>query len=383
MEYMLKMPPIRRRGKGRPKRTGLLPPPAVASTSSAFEMQVMVAEEEAAPVGRWQKEVEERLTKNDKMITEMHNMLQTVIQQTAPSGLGPDAAATSGLGPGAVSVGPASGLGPGAVSVGPASRLGPGAVSDGRMATGQGPEDQVGAVAPPWPSAEVLLPRATAGIENLQQGFTSSALPIYAHKIKAKIWADEFIELAVLLQYKPERQQFASTMQHTDNESTVICVETNKKLNIGTIQRWQKAFEIFMAIYLLKASNVNKAPQMLKYISTIRDLYESGSNSDIYDETFRSMMAMRDWQWDAIQAELWLKAAHWKKGDHLANRPFRARTGLSEERVLPSTKANHAECHLVATCTNAENVVETTPQTNVQSDRNVRNTSVATTRFAK
>ena len=40
---------------------------------------------------------------------------------------------------------------------------------------------------------------------------------------------------------------------------------------------------------------------------------------------------------------------------------------MSEERVLPSTKANHADRHLVATCTNVKSVVETTPQTNVQS----------------
>ena len=375
---MLKMPPIRRRGKGRPKRTGLLPPPAVASTSSAFEeapeMQVMVAEEQAAPVGRWQKEVEERLTKNDKMITEMHNMLQTVIQQTAPSGLGPDAAATSGLGPGAVSVGPASGLGPGAVS-------------GGRMATGQGPEDQVGAVAPPWPSAEVLLPRATAGIENLQQGFASSALPIYGHisdKIKAKIWADEFIELAVLLQYKPERQQFALTMQHTDNESPVICVETNKKLNIGTIQRWQKAFEIFMAIYLLKASNINKAPQMLKYISTIRDLYESGGNWGIYDETFRSMMAMRDWQWDAIHAELWLKAAHWKKGGPPGKSAFQSKDRFVRGACFAFNQGKPCRtspCRYLHKCKKCGG--NHTANKCAVTDRNVRNTSVAATRLAK
>ncbi|KAK2185258.1 hypothetical protein NP493_241g04039 [Ridgeia piscesae] len=63
-----------------------------------------------------------------------------------------------------------------------------------------------------------------------------------------------------------------------------------------------------MSIYLTQPVHYPEAPAMLKYIQTIRDLSERGSNWQGYDESFRALRGLHSWGWDTVESELWLQA---------------------------------------------------------------------------
>ena len=79
---------------------------------------------------------------------------------------------------------------------------------------------------------------------------------------------------------------------------------------IRSFPQRSKAFQIFMSVFLLKPENVEEAAKMLKYMQTVRNLSERGSNWRGYDGSFRALRAMQGWSWDSVNYELWLNAAH-------------------------------------------------------------------------
>ena len=45
---------------------------------------------------------------------------------------------------------------------------------------------------------------------------------------------------------------------------------------LKSFQQWNRAFEIFMSVYLSQPSKVKQAPNLLKYVQTVRNLSERG-----------------------------------------------------------------------------------------------------------
>ena len=64
-----------------------------------------------------------------------------------------------------------------------------------------------------------------------------------------------------------------------------------------------------MSVYLVHPGHLPSAPHMLKYIETVRNLYERGGNWHAYDEAFRSLRQQRGWAWDSVNWELWMNAS--------------------------------------------------------------------------
>lgn len=125
-------------------------------------------------------------------------------------------------------------------------------------------------------------------------------------KIKEKIWAGKFIDLATLL--KPEREainELESGDLRIKNHKLVL--EHTKNRSYLDIEDWTSAFIIFMSVMLEKFRT--RAQELLKYMRDIR-LASKRSNRfgwGAYDEQYR-LRKERDphSSWGVINHEYWL-----------------------------------------------------------------------------
>ena len=270
-----------------------------ADFDEAPELQQLVCEANAENRrAAWEADVQSRLDVNDKLLREMHGMLvANAARDAAPM--------TSSLAAGAV---------PARFSAASDSSA---STSTAAVASGSMPAVGAGATAP-WPNAGALQTAATAGnnealIGGQASSFTSSSLPMYAHvpmKIRTKIWAGEYVDMASLLPGRTETaQSYALSVRDNDaGAEPALFLAAKAKLSFISFQQWVKAFKICMSVYLMQPHAVAHAPALLKYMGVVRSLSERGGNWARYDETFRTMRNEQGWQWDTVHWELWLTA---------------------------------------------------------------------------
>ena len=86
-----------------------------------------------------------------------------------------------------------------------------------------------------------------------------------------KIWANEYINLALLLKNKVELQDlFSSGVLHlTGGGRLETRPESTAKDTVSNIEKWTDAFLIFSSIYLKRYPN--KAQELLQYRSIIHE----------------------------------------------------------------------------------------------------------------
>ena len=147
-----------------------------------------------------------------------------------------------------------------------------------------------------------------------RQLFTSIGMNLGARvsaKIKAKIWAHEYIDFGALLSVAPPREKYSLSMTSTAGASgqpqlTLEPSHTPKK--VTNIQQWITAFNTFVTIYSEKASD--DAPKLMKYCEVVRDLSQKSADWLFYDEQFRYLRqsSPESYPWDQIHWELWLRA---------------------------------------------------------------------------
>ena len=148
----------------------------------------------------------------------------------------------------------------------------------------------------------------------------ASVLPLFAvnlgarvnDKVKAKIWANEYVDFGALLSVAPPREKFALSMTSVNGDSsgqpqlTLEPFLTPKK--VTNINQWLTAFTTFVSIYAEKASD--DAPKLMKYCEVVRDLSFKSGDWLFYDEQFRYLRQSFPelYPWDQIHWELWLRA---------------------------------------------------------------------------
>ena len=130
-------------------------------------------------------------------------------------------------------------------------------------------------------------------------------------KIKAKIWANEYIDFGALLSVAPPREKFALSMVSSGGavnqpQLTLEPYHTPKK--VTNISQWLTAFNTFVSIYSVKCSQ--DAPKLMKYCEVVRDLANKSGDWIFYDEQFRYLRQSSPefYPWDQIHWELWLRA---------------------------------------------------------------------------
>ena len=268
------------------------------------ELQAVVANAlgTTGPQSAWEQGMERRVAASEKMLAEIHAMIQAL--RPVPTVLRPEPALAS------VSA-----------AFGSAAQM---AADSGHIpAAVQGPSFcQGNARATPWPTSDTMpgtelftsLPGPTRAMID---SCTSASLPLDARipdGLRAKIWADDYIDLAImlkptLLQHQEYSQAMYGGMAHPQGDMSPRAPVGKASYAITTYERWLQAFNLYMSVYLLLPANVPLAVKMLKYAEIIRGLAEEGGDWRTYDEAFRSLRFLRGWAWDSINWELWLKAS--------------------------------------------------------------------------
>jgi len=145
--------------------------------------------------------------------------------------------------------------------------------------------------------------------------FESISVPLGSRvtsKIKAKIWAHEYVDFGALLATTPQNEKFSLSLTSgaTASAEPKLTLEPAQPVKkVTTIHQWLTAFHTFTAIYTVKFPTAT--PQLMKYCEIVRDLAAKPGDWLFYDEQFRYLRQSGPdmYPWDGIHWELWLKAA--------------------------------------------------------------------------
>ena len=156
-------------------------------------------------------------------------------------------------------------------------------------------------------------------------------MPGVTPKLKAKIWADEFINFGQLITVTPNDKKFNSSI-NTSTESPgqpTLCLEPLQKAkNISTIAAWTSAFQVFVGIYTSKFPA--EAPTLMKFGEVVRDFADKGANWIYYDTNFCYLRQQKsaDFSWGTIHFELWIRSQQFpRKNDNVPLNTFRSSRG--------------------------------------------------------
>jgi hypothetical protein len=142
--------------------------------------------------------------------------------------------------------------------------------------------------------------------------FNSITIPIDAQvspKIKAKIWANEFIEFGSLLNPYVGETRYQLSLAQSESSGPTLSLEPSSKIKpIYSIDAWTSAFQIFVGVYTSKFPQ--EAPDLMKYEEVVQDLAARGTNWRFYDTQFRSLRQTRadEMPWGTTHFELWIRA---------------------------------------------------------------------------
>ena len=152
------------------------------------------------------------------------------------------------------------------------------------------------------------------GPDNVQpkQIFTSVSVSLSSQvglKIKAKIWANEYVEFGGLLASTPQVDKYAlsvtpSTAPSKQPRLTLEPYHATKK--VSNIQQCVSAFNIFVSVYTERYQS--ETLQMMKYCEVVRGIALSIRDWLWYDEQFCYLRqsSPEKYPWDQINWELTL-----------------------------------------------------------------------------
>lgn len=150
-----------------------------------------------------------------------------------------------------------------------------------------------------------------------QTPFTSVSVALTSRvspKIKAKIWANEYIDFGTLLSSSPQNEgKYSLSMSPSvgsSNKPQLTLEPCHVSKRIHNISQWVSAFTTFVSVYAERFTN--QTPQLMKYCDVVRDLALKAADWLWYDEQFRYLRqsAPDQFPWDQIHWELWLRASN-------------------------------------------------------------------------
>ena len=132
-------------------------------------------------------------------------------------------------------------------------------------------------------------------------------------KVKKQIWANEYVDFALLLNSSLTQSDDHYTFKVDKGEGgkpALILAPNPKRQTVQSIEQWVSAFQVFVAIYSEKAPH--DTPALRKYGSVIRELASQGANWRFYDGNFRTIRQTQGAPWDQIHAKLWLRCHYFR-----------------------------------------------------------------------
>ena len=152
--------------------------------------------------------------------------------------------------------------------------------------------------------------------------------------IKAKIWGNEYIDLATLLPKPPKKSSCTPiVLKHDPNSlGTHLALQENTR-EIKTMDQWISAFHIFGAIYCEKYKDAG--PALFKYMSIVRELAHKNGDWLEYDKNFRQTKCQFRVTWASMHHELWLMNIL-KEGEN-----FATQNGNTQTYMYNNTSTNY------------------------------------------
>jgi len=129
------------------------------------------------------------------------------------------------------------------------------------------------------PTAGTTKPDSSGAFSTLENsgqiGFSSLALELgegVTEKIKAKVWANEYLDFGLLLSVAPSPDRYSISINtSTPSLGAQLTLEPSKPpKKITNINQWISAFNAFVAIYVVRFPH--EAPKLMKYCEIVRDI---------------------------------------------------------------------------------------------------------------
>ena len=127
--------------------------------------------------------------------------------------------------------------------------------------------------------------------------------------LRKKILKNKFVEFSELLpEYgSPQNKEYAFKMKQSSKSTTLVRQKEKRNL---PMYEWLKAYDIFTAIYLERATTVKEmnalTKSLLTYRRNIQDLKEKGYDWVAYDRHFRQRMEAKPIPWECLPQSLML-----------------------------------------------------------------------------
>ena len=126
-------------------------------------------------------------------------------------------------------------------------------------------------------------------------------------KVKAKIWAGQFVELDTLV---GEFSESPVLIFDTKNRNPSVQMRVNVSRRIFNVAQWTDAFLVYVAIYT--ECHPTYVASILKYVQLVRSMAASARNNMFiaYDRDFSKLPAHNNMPWDVIHQELYLALSY-------------------------------------------------------------------------
>ena len=145
--------------------------------------------------------------------------------------------------------------------------------------------------------------------------FVSTDIPIdmtVSDRLSRKIWANEYVDLGLLLNNKKDHDSFhlclSNNMASSNDHPRIILEPNQKSKHINSIEMWVTAHQFFVGVYTQKYPV--EVRFLMKYSEIIRDLAARGYNWGYYNENFRYLRQKdpKAYSWGAVHWELWIRS---------------------------------------------------------------------------
>ena len=134
----------------------------------------------------------------------------------------------------------------------------------------------------------VAAGRLTFPTEKPEKTFSSVTFDLESRvsdRVKAKIWANEYVDFGSLLTVSPDQSKYRISVTD-DHDHPSLCLEHVKpKRRSLTIDQWLTAFNVFVALYTIKTPSAISS--LMKYCEVVRDIAAKQGNWRYYDKQFR------------------------------------------------------------------------------------------------
>ena len=156
-------------------------------------------------------------------------------------------------------------------------------------------------------------------------------------RMKAKIWANEFVDFADLLYQHPPRPLSLALSPGNDN-ATFAIAPVGKGRQLQSIEQWTTALLTFAAVYAQR--HPQQATGLFQYCEIVRDIAHTGPPMAwrLYDEQFRSFRQSDpgNFPWDQPRWDLFFKTMYAKPAQNNPYRPFSSTAQQAKRKSYPN-----------------------------------------------